>query len=86
VYNRCIAREVEEMQVRHNITIDAEVSRELEDLAAELGEKKSALIEKALTVYFDLLDLRVARKRLKALEKRKAKTISAEDIWKDLGI
>jgi len=74
------------MQVRHNITIDAEVSRELEDLAAELGEKKSALIEKALTVYFDLLDLRVARKRLKALEKRKAKTISAEDIWKDLGI
>jgi predicted DNA-binding protein len=86
VYNRCIAGEVEEMQVRHNITIDAEVSRELEELAAELGEKKSALIEKALTVYFDLLDLRVARKRLKALEKGKARTISAEDIWKDLGI
>jgi len=82
----CIAGEVEEMQVRHNITIDAEVSRELENLAAELGEKKSSLIEKALTVYFDLLDLQVARKRLKALEKGKAKLIAAEDVWKDLGI
>jgi len=74
------------MQVRHNITIDAEVSRELESLAKELGEKKSSLIEKALTVYFDLLDLQVARNRLKALEKGKSKLIDAEDVWKDLGI
>jgi len=74
------------MQVRHNITIDAEVSEELESLAKELGEKKSSLIEKALEVYFDLLDLKVARKRLKELEKGKAKLINAEDVWKDLGI
>jgi predicted DNA-binding protein len=74
------------MQVRHNITIDAEVSQELESLAKELGEKKSSLIEKALTVYFDLLDLKVARKRLKELEKGKAKLIDAEDVWKNLGI
>jgi len=74
------------MQVRHNITIDAEVSQELESLAAELGEKKSSLIEKALTAYFDLLDLQVAQKRLKELEKGKAKLIDAEDVWKKLGI
>jgi len=74
------------MQVRHNITIDAEVSMELENLAKELGEKKSALIEKALTVYFDLLDLQVARKRLRDLEKGKTKLIDAEEVWKDLGI
>ena len=74
------------MQVRHNITIDAEVSQELDRLADELGEKKSALIEKALTVYFDLLDLQVARRRLKDLEKGKAKLVRAEDVWKDLGI
>jgi len=73
------------MQVRHNITIDAEVSKELENLAGELGEKKSSLIEKALMVYFDLLDLQVARKRLKDLEKGKAKLVDAEDVWKDLG-
>jgi predicted DNA-binding protein len=74
------------MQVRHNITIDSEVSQELETLAKELGEKKSSLIEKALTVYFDLLDLQVAQKRLKELEKGKAKLIDAEDVWKKLGI
>jgi predicted DNA-binding protein len=82
----CIVKEAKDMQVRHNITIDADVSRELESVAKELGEKKSALIEKALTVYFDLLDLRVARKRLRELENRKAKLIEAEDVWKDLGI
>jgi len=74
------------MQVRHNITIDAEVSEELESLAKELGEKKSSLIEKALSVYFDLMDLKVARKRLKELEKGKARLVDAEDVWKDLGI
>ena len=74
------------MQVRHNITIDEEISQELESLAKELGEKKSTLIEKALTVYFDLLDLQVARKRLRDLEKGKSKVVDAEDVWKDLGI
>jgi len=74
------------MQVRHNITIDADVSRELEALAAELGEKKSGIIEKALTVYFDLLDLQVAKKRLKALERGKSKLVSAEDVWKSLDL
>ena len=46
------------MQIRHNITLDEEVSKELETMAKELGEKKSKIIEKALTVYFDLLDQR----------------------------
>jgi predicted DNA-binding protein len=74
------------MQVRHNITIDGEISQELESLAKELGEKKSSLIERALTVYFDLLDLQVARRRLTELEKGKSKLIHAKDVWKDLGI
>jgi len=82
----CIVKEAGDMQVRHNITIDAEVSRELESLAKELGEKKSTLIEKALEVYFDLLDLKVARKRLKELEKGKARLIDSDEVWKDLGI
>jgi predicted transcriptional regulator len=52
------------MQVRHNITIDEDVSKELESVAEELREKKSAIIEKALETYFDLLDLKLAKKRL----------------------
>ncbi len=74
------------MQVRHNISLDEEVSKELETMAKELGEKKSKIIEKALTVYFDLLDLKLAKKRMKELEKGRDKLIDAEEVWKDLGI
>jgi len=74
------------MQVRHNITIDQDVSKELEVVAAELGEKKSTIIEKALETYFDLLDLKLARKRLSDLEKGRDRLHDAEDVWKKLGV
>ncbi len=74
------------MQTRHNITLDEEVSKELETMAEELGEKKSKIIEKALTVYFDLLDIKLAEKRMKELEKDRDKLIDAEEVWKKLGI
>ncbi len=74
------------MQVRHNITLDEEISRELDTLAEELGEKKSTIIEKALTVYFDLLDLKLAKKRLKELEDGRDKLVDAEEVWKELDI
>jgi len=72
------------MHVRHNITLDEEISKELEDIADELGEKKSYIIEKALTVYFDLLDLKLAKKRLKELEEGKARLIDADEVWNEL--
>lgn len=78
--------EVKNMQVRHNITLDEEVSQELETMAKELGEKKSYIIQKALSVYFDLLDLKLAQKRMKELKEGRDKLIDAEDVWKDLGI
>jgi predicted transcriptional regulator len=74
------------MQVRHNISLDQDVSKELESVAKELKEKKSAIIEKALEVYFDLLDLNVAKKRLADLEKGRDRLLDAEDVWKKLGI
>jgi predicted transcriptional regulator len=74
------------MQVRHNISLDQDVSKELESVAKELKEKKSAIIEKALEVYFDLLDLNVAKKRLADLEKGRDRLLDAEDVWKMLGI
>lgn len=43
-------------------------------------------MERALSVYFDLLDLQVACKRLRELEKGTARLVDAEDAWKDLGI
>ena len=74
------------MQTRHNITLDQDISRELESLAGELGEKKSAIIEKALTAYFDLLDLEIVRKRVKDVEEGRDRIIDAEEVWKRLGI
>jgi len=74
------------MQVRHNITLDEEVSKELDTMAKELGEKKSKIIEKALTVYFDLLDLKLAKKRMQELEEGRDKLVDSEEVWKDLGI
>ncbi len=74
------------MHVRHNITLDEEISDELEAVAKELGEKKSYIIEKALTVYFDLLDLKLAKKRLKDLEEGRDKLIDAKEVWKELDI
>jgi predicted DNA-binding protein len=74
------------MQKRHNITLDEDVSKELDTMAKELGEKKSKIIEKALTVYFDLLDLKLAQKRMKDHKEGRDKLIDAEEVWKDLGI
>ncbi len=74
------------MQVRYNITMDKDVSDELETIARELGEKKSRIIEKALTVYFDLLDLKLAQKRLKDLDEGRDRIRKAEDVWKELDI
>lgn len=74
------------MQVRHNITLDADVSSELEIIARELGEKKSSIIEKALEVYFDLLDLKLARKRLADLANDTDRLVEADEAWSKLGI
>jgi len=74
------------MQIRHNITLDEDISRELETIAGELGEKKSSVIEKALAVYFDFLDLKLIQKRMKDLKEGRDTIIDAGKVWKELGI
>jgi len=74
------------MQVRHNITLNDDISRELETIVSELGEKKSSIIEKALTVYFDFLDLKLVQKRLKDLSEGRDSIVDAKEAWKELGI
>jgi predicted DNA-binding protein len=74
------------MQVRHNITLGEDISQELDAIANELGEKKSSLIEKALAVYFDLLDLRLVQKRMKELKEGRDRIIDAKEVWKEIGI
>ena len=71
---------------RLNITLDKEIAEELEAISRELGEKKSKLIEKALTFYFDYIDVKIAEKRLKKLEKGETKTIPAQEVFKELDV
>lgn len=74
------------MQIRHNITLDEDISQELDTISGELGEKKSFIIEKALAVYFDFLDLKLVQKRMKDLKEGHDKIIDAKDVWKEIGI
>ncbi len=71
---------------RLNITLDEELAHELERFSSELGEKKSKIIEKALTFYFDYLDLKIAEERLKELERGETDTIPAEEVYKELDL
>lgn len=74
------------MQIRHNITLDEDISHELDTISGELGEKKSFIIEKALAVYFDFLDLKLVQKRMKDLKEGRDRVIDAKDVWKEIGI
>jgi len=67
-------------------TLDREIVDELDRTAKELKEKKSRIVEKALILYFDLLDIKIADKRLAEAKKGKSKLVPAEDVYKDLGL
>ena len=69
-----------------SITLDKGIAEELDAMAQELGEKKSHLIQKALSLYFDKLDEEIADRRLRELEEGRTRTVPAEEVWKELGI
>ncbi|MBD3799077.1 hypothetical protein [Sulfuricurvum sp.] len=69
-----------------SITLDNSVANELNALSKELNKKKSHVIENALMLYFDMLDEKIADKRLREVEEGTVNTISAEEVWKELGI
>ena len=68
---------------RATFTLESEVIEELNSIAKEMNLKKSHIIEKALILYFDMLDIDIAKKRLKD---KKDSVLPAEDVWKNLGI
>ena len=73
-------------KIRSTFTVSDFVIDELNDVAKELNEKKSHIVEKALSMYFDYIDEQIADKRLKDLENGKEKTIPAEQVFKELGL
>ena len=78
--------EVIEKHKRINITLPESIATELSLIADELNDKKSRIIAKALELYFDEIDGKIAEKRLKELKLGKTKLIEAEQVWKEIGL
>ena len=73
-------------KIRSTFTVSDFIIDELNSVSKELDEKKSHIVEKALSMYFDVLDEKLADKRLKELEDGKENLVPANQFFKELGI
>ena len=73
-------------KIRSTFTVSDFIIDELNSISKELNEKKSHIVEKALNMYFDSIDEKLADKRLKDLESGKEKLIPADEVFKELGL
>ena len=73
-------------KIRSTFTISDFIIDELNEVSAELNEKKSHIVEDALTMYFDYLDAKIADKRIDDIKSGKEKVIPAEEVFRELGL
>ncbi len=73
-------------KIRSTFTISDYIIDELNEVSAELNEKKSHIVEDALTMYFDYLDAKIADKRIDDIKNGKEKVIPAEEVFRELGL
>ena len=72
--------------LKTTFTLPDYIVRELSEFSQELGEKKSHIVAKALSQYFDTLDLKLAQKRSLEIREGKVKTVSLDTIKEELGL
>ena len=70
--------------LKTTFTLPEYIVKELSEVSEELGEKKSHIVAKALSQYFDTLDLKLAQKRSKEIHDKKVQPISLESIKEEL--
>ncbi len=73
-------------KIRSTFTVSDFIIDELNSVAEELNEKKSHIVEKALSMYFDTIDEKLSDLRLKNLEQGKEKLVPADEVFKELGL
>jgi len=73
-------------KIRSTFTVSDFIIDELNEVSEELHEKKSHIVEKALTMYFDHIDTQISDKRIDAIKSGKEKVIPAEDVFRELGL
>jgi predicted DNA-binding protein len=72
--------------LKTTFTLPSHLVHELSEFSEELGEKKSHMVAEALSQYFDLLDLKMAKKRSLEVREGKVETVPFEEIEKELGL
>lgn len=73
-------------KIRSTFTVSDFVIDELNSVSEELNEKKSHIVEKALSMYFDYIDEKIADQRLDNIKSEKEEVIPADEVFKELGI
>jgi len=73
-------------KIRSTFTVSDFIIDELNSVSQELNEKKSHIVEKALSMYFDALDEKRSDQRLKNLEAKQERLIPADEVFKELGL
>ncbi|MFK5975010.1 MAG: hypothetical protein QM493_00755 [Sulfurovum sp.] len=73
-------------KIRSTFTVSDFIIDELNSVSKELNEKKSHIVEKALSMYFDTIDEKLSDLRLKNLEDKKEKIIPANEVFRELGL
>ncbi len=73
-------------RVRRNFMLPVALDRELAEMAAALGEKKSDLVGRALSHYLDLLDMDIARERARRSEAGKSRVLTPKELRQALGL
>ena len=73
-------------KIRSTFTISDYIIDELNEISTELNEKKSHIVEDALTMYFDYLDAKIADKRIDDIKSGKEKVVPAEEVFRELGL
>jgi len=73
-------------KIRSTFTVSDFIIDELNSVSSELNEKKSHIVEKALSMYFDYIDEKIADKRIDDISSGKEKLIAADEVFKELGI
>jgi len=69
-----------------NIRLEKDVVNTLDEYAKELEKTRTALVEKAIELYFDRLDEMVADKRIDDLKSGKTILVPLEEVFKKAGI
>ena len=73
-------------KIRTTFTLSDYIVDELNSVSTELNEKKSHIVEKALGVYFDYIDEKIADKRLDDLENSKESLHRGDEVFKEFGV